>query len=116
MIMATTNIVKYDLTWNVFFGGRKDIIVTTVVITTSQIRWYLATWHAIFGPSAFLYILQRVLAIVLVRLNPAYRVLNQRPYINDKASPEAISVSTKSEVRIPLPLAFGCESEINHVP
>lgn len=90
MIIATTNIVKYDLTWNVFFGRRKDIIVTTVVTATSQSCWYLATWHAIFGPSAVLYILQRVLAIVLVRLTPVYRVPNQRPYIDDKASPEAI--------------------------
>lgn len=115
MIIATTNIVKYDLTCDVFSGRRKDIIVTTVVTTNSHIFWYLATWHAIFGPSAVLYIFQRVLAIVLVRLNPAYRVLNQRPYIDDKASPEAVSVGTKSEVRIPLPLTFGCESEINHV-
>lgn len=52
MIIATTDVVKYDLTWNVFSGRRKDIIITTVATTTSQICCYLATWHAIFGPSA----------------------------------------------------------------
>lgn len=48
MIIATTNIVKYDLTWNVFSGRWKDIIVTTVVTTASQICWYLATYLRTF--------------------------------------------------------------------